>query len=137
MFHCKYVHVCVLHLCPTLSDPMDPSPPGSSVNGIILERILEWVAISFSRGSSPSRDQTYVSGEPSHLHDVLLLSHWPWASLHRQLQGFSATEHQEATLTDCECKKDRDWVCFVKGCIVGTYAVPGIYWAFNQYLWTE
>jgi len=39
-------------LCPTLCDPMDSSPPGSSVHGILQARILEWVAISFSRASS-------------------------------------------------------------------------------------
>ena len=36
------------HSCPTLCDPMDGSPPGSSVPGILQARILEWVAISFS-----------------------------------------------------------------------------------------
>ena len=39
-------------LCPALCDPMDYSPPGSSVHGIMQARILEWVAISSSRGSS-------------------------------------------------------------------------------------
>ena len=38
--------------CPTLCDPMDCSPPGSSVHGSFQARILEWVAISFSRGYS-------------------------------------------------------------------------------------
>ena len=47
--------------CPTLCDPVDCSPPGSSVHGILQARILEWVAISFSRGSSQPRDQTQVS----------------------------------------------------------------------------
>ena len=47
--------------CPTLCDPMDCSPPGSSIHGILQARILEWVAISFSRGSSRTRDQTQVS----------------------------------------------------------------------------
>ena len=42
-------------------DPMDCSPPGSSVHGISQARILEWVVISFSRGSSRPRDQTWVS----------------------------------------------------------------------------
>ena len=37
-----------LQLCPTLCDPMDCSPPGSSVHGILQARTLEWVAISFS-----------------------------------------------------------------------------------------
>jgi len=50
----------VTQLCPTLWDPMDCSPPGSSVNGISQARILEWVAISFSRGSSSPRDRTQV-----------------------------------------------------------------------------
>ena len=46
--------------CPTLWDPMDCSPPGSSVHGISQDRILEWAAISFSRGSSQPRDRTQV-----------------------------------------------------------------------------
>ena len=46
-----------------LCDPMDTcSLPGSSVHGIFLAGILEWVAISFSRGSSQPRDQTQISG---------------------------------------------------------------------------
>ena len=47
--------------CPTLCDPMDCSQPGSSVQGILQARILEWVAIPFSRGSSQPRDGTQVS----------------------------------------------------------------------------
>jgi len=47
---------------PTLLDPMDCSPPGSFVHGISQARILEWVPIPFSRGSSQSRDRTWVSG---------------------------------------------------------------------------
>ena len=47
-----------LQLCPALCDPMDYRSPGSSVHGISQARILEWVAISFSRGSSWSRDQS-------------------------------------------------------------------------------
>ena len=47
--------------CPTLCNPMDCSLPVSSVYGIFQARILEWVAISFSRGSSRPRDQTRVS----------------------------------------------------------------------------
>ena len=55
------VTVLVTQSCPTLSDPMDCSPPGSSVHGILQAGILEWTAISFSRGSSRLRDQTPVS----------------------------------------------------------------------------
>ena len=46
--------------CPTLCNPMDCSPPGSSVPGIPQARILEWVAMPSSRGSSPPRDRTCV-----------------------------------------------------------------------------
>ena len=46
----------VAQSCPTLWDPVDCSPPGSSAHGILQARILEWVAISFSRGSSRPRD---------------------------------------------------------------------------------
>ena len=54
-------YVLVTQPCPTLCNPTDRSPPGSSVHGILQARILEWVAISFSRGSSPPRDRTQVS----------------------------------------------------------------------------
>ena len=46
-------------VCPTLCDPMDCSPPGPSVHGILQARILEWVAISFFRESSQPRDRTW------------------------------------------------------------------------------
>ena len=57
------VCVCVLCVqsCPVLHDPMDCSPPGSSVHGILQARILDQVAISFSRGSFQPRDETWVS----------------------------------------------------------------------------
>ena len=51
----------VAQLCLSLWDPMDCSLPGSSINGILQAIVLEWVAISFSRGSSWRRDQTQVS----------------------------------------------------------------------------
>ena len=46
------VKVLVIQSCPTLCDPVDCSPPGSSVHEILQARILEWGAILFSRGSS-------------------------------------------------------------------------------------
>ena len=49
---------------PALCNPMDCSLPGSSLHGILQARVLEWVAISFSRGSSRPRDQTRVSCIP-------------------------------------------------------------------------
>ena len=53
--------VLVAQSCPTLCDPMNYSPLGSSVHGILQARVLEWVAIPFSRGSSQLRDQTQFS----------------------------------------------------------------------------
>ena len=53
--------ILVIQLCPTLFNPIDYSPPGSSVHGIFQARILEWVAISFSRESSQPGDRTQVS----------------------------------------------------------------------------
>ena len=67
-------HVCCCHVAELLSrvglfcDPMDCSPPGSSVHGISQARILEWVAISLSRGSSQPRDWTYIGRQ--------ILYHW-------------------------------------------------------------
>ena len=57
-----YVYVCVcmsaksLHLCLTLCDPVDCSLPGSFVHRILQARILEWVAMPSSRGSTQLRD---------------------------------------------------------------------------------
>ena len=69
--------------CPTLCDPTDCGPPGSSVNGIFWARILEWVAMPFSGGSSLPGDWTQVSctagrfftTEP--LWKLDLLTRWP------------------------------------------------------------
>ena len=68
VYNDEYLNVCVYiyiyahaQSCLTLCDPMDCSPLGFSVQGIFKVRILEWVAISYSRGSSRPRDQTHVS----------------------------------------------------------------------------
>ena len=67
-FYCHHIFIVILcvgvfitHLCPPLCDPVDCGPPGSSVHGIFQARILEWVAISPSRGSSQPRDRTLIS----------------------------------------------------------------------------
>ena len=54
----------LLHSCPTLCSPMDCSPQGSSVHGILQARIVKWAATPSSRGSSWPRDQTHVSYIP-------------------------------------------------------------------------
>ena len=60
-YKCVKVKVLVAQSYVTLCDPVDCSLPGSSVPGILQARILERVAVSFSRGSSQPRDQTWVS----------------------------------------------------------------------------
>ena len=79
----KKVKTEVTQSCPTLCNPMDCSLPGSSLHGILQARVLEWVDISFSRGSSRSKDQTQVSHIPGRhfnlwaTRDSILL---PWAT---------------------------------------------------------
>ena len=72
------MHACMLsQSCPILCDPVDCSPPGSSVHGIILARILELVTISFSRGSSLPRDHTHISCSSCIVRQIL----YHWATL--------------------------------------------------------
>ena len=61
---CTLLSCCcsVSKLCPTLCNPMDCSPPGSSVHGILQARILEWVAVPFSRWSSQPRSHALQVG---------------------------------------------------------------------------
>ena len=70
----------VTKLCPTLWDPTDCSPPGSSVYGILQARVLEWVAISFSRRSSSPRDLIQVSCIAGRLFTI-----WAKREAHRAL----------------------------------------------------
>ena len=62
---CELLDPCVgakaVQSCLTLCDPTDCSPPGSSVHELVQVRMLQWVAVPSSRGSSPSRDQTCIS----------------------------------------------------------------------------
>ena len=127
------VHACVhaklLQSCLTLCDAMDCSPPGSSVHGISQARIMESVAISFSRGSSRPRDKTQVSCIAGRFFTIwatwslplvrwrcskwttvwqthVLLASWPWQRLVCLLQLlmlFSLVE------------RISDWVIFMLG----------------------
>ena len=58
---CVWVHAKLLQLCLTLCDPMDCSPPGSSVHAILQARKPEWVAVSSFRGSSWPKNRTCIS----------------------------------------------------------------------------
>ena len=88
------VKVLVAQLCPILYESMDCSPPSSSVHGILQTKMLEWVAIPFSRGYSLPRDQTWVSCRLILYHlsqnNAILVrvrvgdwaqGHFPWAQL--------------------------------------------------------
>ena len=87
-----------LQLCPTLCDPMDCSPPGSSVHGFLQARIPEWVAVPFSRASSQPKDWTlifYVSCIGRRVlyhqhHHTEVLTLWMWCSL---VEGCSCLEN--------------------------------------------
>ena len=74
--------VLVTRSCPTLCHPMDYSPPGSSVHGILQARILESVAMPFSRGSSWPRDWTRVSCTTGRFFTV-------WATTEAQLSVYT------------------------------------------------
>ena len=73
----KAIAACVcaksLQSCPTRCNPMEYSPPGSSVHGILQARILEWVAMPSSRVSSQPRNWTQVSSASCHRQEVSLL----------------------------------------------------------------
>ena len=89
---------------PTLCDPMDCSPAGSSVHGIFQARVLEWVAIAFTRGSSPPRDWTRISSVSRIA--GRFFSHW--AVLQRKIKIFKKKENLENSAVDgCHSLIDR------------------------------
>ena len=77
-----------LQLCPTLCDPIDGSPPGSPVPGILQARTVEWVAISFSNAWQWEVQMKSLT------HLWLLATPWPWAAAHQAPppMGFSRQE---------------------------------------------
>ena len=75
--------------------PMDCSPPSSSVHGIFQARLLEWVAISFSRGSSQPRDWTWVSCTAGRLFTV-------WAT--REALSWQRNWPRRTDSTGCGCQ---------------------------------
>ena len=88
----------VIQSCPTLCNPRDCSLPGSLVHGIFQARILEWVAISISKGSSGPRDWTQFSSAQSSptLCDPMNCS-TPSLPVHDQLLEFTQTHVHQVT----------------------------------------
>ena len=80
--------------CPALCDPMDCSPPGSSVHGIFQARILEWDSIAFSRGSSWPRDRIRVSCIAGRFVTI-------WATLVRRLRWTLTSGGSELSEVGC------------------------------------
>ena len=87
-------------LCPTLCNPMDCSLPGSSLHGILQARVLEWVAISFSRGSSQLRDRTGVSHIPGRHFNL-------WATREAPETAKSITKYTNCPGRDARYKRFR------------------------------
>ena len=113
----------VAKLCLTLCDPMDCSPPGSSVHGIHQVTLLEWVAIPLSRGSSWPRDQTQVFCitvwaiyTPS-----FLLSHKKFCTVSKNVEKQA-----------CQCILQHFKNCFLINLIISvllrTYVLSSFYW---------
>ena len=113
----QWSEALVAQSCPTPCDPMDCSPPGFSVHGVFQARILEWVAVYFSGGSSLPRDQTHVS----------CLSRWTpylWAS--REALAVVSTVQQIDSATHTPVSPPF-WVSFpVRALSVGPWPIQGV-----------
>ena len=133
----------VAQLCLTLSDPMDCSPPSSSVHGIFQARVLEWGAITFSRGSSQSYwglsseltspwEMWRVKSELLEGRKWLLLSR-SWMPVHHVRIHYSFLIPKKITdfcifrqkrlsglFSNCNNKEKLPFLCFLAGCYLVT-----------------
>ena len=105
--HIWYVKVSVTQPHLTFCNPMDCSPPGSSVHGILQVRILEWVAIPFSRESSWPRDWTCVSPIAGRFFTI-------WATRKALSSGALSQPHQQGPL--CWIRPHSRVPCLLGGC---------------------
>ena len=105
-FYRAYLHVKLLQSCPTLCDPMDYSLQGSSVHGIFQLRILKWVAMPSSRGSSQLRDWTCISS----------LLNWQAGSLPLHYLGSPGPGVFKVWFLDCSISITWEFVRNVSSC---------------------
>ena len=115
-------------LCPTLWDPMDCSPPGSSVHGIFQAIILEWVAISYSRGSSQPKDQTCISYMSCNGKQII--NHWAtWEASNWNPQEAMWSRNDETSLG----VGDKGQLKIL--CWMGFYLPPNHHYFFSHREW--
>ena len=121
----KFCCCLVIKSCLTLCDPMDGSPPVSSAHGISQARILEWVAISFSKGSSQPRDWTLISctgrrfytteppGKPHGYSYQFLIQIQKWVQLQLQAYKYRVIHAYRdiETSTDTNCSIYHVYMC--------------------------
>ena len=110
---CACMCVKLLQSCPTLCDPMDYSPAGSFVHGTLQARILEWVAVSYSKGSYQSRDWIHVSNISCIGIQVLYLEYYLGSMVTALYQTFILGGHIKRELVLCEggnCCLRRGWL---------------------------
>ena len=133
----SYSTWCVCMLSCVRLDPTDCSLPGSSVHGIFLARILEWVAISSSRGSSWPRDRPSASWGSAFAHSYLILcdpvdSNPPFSSIHGILQARILESVARPSSRGSSQPRDRTHDCLPLPC----YRWILYHWATWEALWT-
>ena len=121
----------VAQLCPTLCDPMDCSPPGSSVHGILQARILEWAAVS--RGSSRSRDRTQVSHVAGGFFTIwtTMEAPWDWIPFHMFMAFWICSSVKVPFINSLACSSD---VCLFSVDFEGFSLCSGC-WSSASWMW--
>ena len=123
------VKVLVAQSCPTLCNPMDCSLPRSSLHGISQARILEWVAISFSRLSSQPRDRSWVSCIAGRFFNI-----WATRETLRYADNTTVKAESEEELKSLSMKWSSSAVqCSASGSVVSESLWPlGLYGPWNS-----
>ena len=103
-----------LQSCPTLCDPIDSSPPGSPVSGILQARTLEWVAISFNAGKWKVKGKSLSR---------IRLSATPWTAAYQapSFIGFSRQEHWSGVPLPSPSIRERYWQFLLLAMILNTF----------------